>query len=54
MLTPGLRFKLCLVYAVTKHSWVHVPAGQIGVVIAQLGQPLPICAEVGGVQIGVR
>jgi hypothetical protein len=45
MLMPGLRFKLCLVYAVTKHSWVQVPAGQIGVVIAQVGKPLPIGAK---------
>jgi regulator of protease activity HflC (stomatin/prohibitin superfamily) len=45
MLMPGLRFKSCLVYAVTKHSWVQVPAGQIGVVIAQVGQPLPIGAK---------
>ncbi len=45
MLMPGVRYKLCLVYAVTKHSWVQVPAGQIGVVIAQVGQPLPIGAK---------
>lgn len=45
MLMPGLRFKLCLVYAVTKHPWVQVPAGQIGVVIAQVGKPLPIGAK---------
>jgi hypothetical protein len=45
MLMPGLRFKLSLVYAVTKHPWVQVPAGQIGVVIAQVGQPLPIGAK---------
>src|SRR6266581_4240991 len=45
MLMPGLRFKLWLVFAVTKHSWVQVPAGQIGVVIAQVGQPLPIGAK---------
>jgi hypothetical protein len=45
MLMPGLRFKLCLVYAVTKHPWVQVPAGQIGVVIAQVGQALPIGAK---------
>src|SRR5947208_13830258 len=45
MLMPGLRFKLCLVFAVTKHPWVQVPAGQIGVVIAQVGQPLPIGAK---------
>jgi hypothetical protein len=45
MLMPGLRFKLCLMYAVTKHPWVQVPAGQIGVVIAQVGKPLPIGAK---------
>jgi hypothetical protein len=45
MLMPGLRFKLRPVYAVTKHPWVQVPAGQIGVVIAQVGQPLPIGAK---------
>src|SRR5260221_8771140 len=45
MLMPGLRFKLCLIFAVTKHSWVQVPAGQIGVVIAQVGQPMPIGAK---------
>src|SRR5207249_11996586 len=45
LLMPGLRFKLCLIYAVTKHAWVQVPAGQIGVVIAQVGQPMPIGAK---------
>jgi hypothetical protein len=45
MLMPGLRFKLCLSYAVTKHPWVQVPAGQIGVVIAQVGEALPIEAK---------
>src|SRR6266446_1201491 len=47
MLMPGLRFKLVLTYAVTKHPWVQVPAGQIGVVIAQVGQALhwrQVCA----------
>jgi len=34
MLMPGLRFKPSLLFAVTKHPWVQVPAGQIGVVIA--------------------
>ena len=42
---PGLRFQLWLVYAVTKHPWVQVPAGQIGVVLAQVGEPLPIGAK---------
>src|SRR2546428_1720020 len=45
MLMPGLRFKLWLVFAVTKHPWVQVPAGQIGVVIAQVGHALPIGAK---------
>lgn len=45
MLMPGLRFKLSLVYAVTKHPWVQVPAGQIGVVISQVGEALPIGAK---------
>ncbi len=47
MLMPGLRFKFCLLYAVTKHPWVQVPAGQIGVVLAQIGEPLPIGAKSG-------
>jgi SPFH domain / Band 7 family len=45
LLMPGIRFKLCLVYAVTKHPWVQVPAGQIGVVLAQVGKSLPIGAK---------
>lgn len=45
LLMPGLRFKFCMVYAVTKHPWVQVPAGQIGIVIAQIGHPLPIGAK---------
>jgi hypothetical protein len=45
MLMPGLRFKFYLVYAVSKHPWVQVPAGQIGVVLAQVGEALPIGAK---------
>jgi len=45
LLMPGLRFKLWPVYAVTKFPWVQVPAGEIGVVIAQVGKPLPIGAK---------
>jgi uncharacterized membrane protein YqiK len=45
LLMPGLRFKLWPVYGVTKHPWVQVGAGDIGVVIAQVGQPLPIGAK---------
>jgi hypothetical protein len=42
---PGLRFKFVLMYAVSRHPWVQVPAGEIGVVIAQVGEPLPIGAK---------
>lgn len=45
LLMPGLRFKFILVYAVTRAPWVQVPAGQIGVVIAQVGRPAPIGAK---------
>ncbi len=45
LLMPGLRFKFRPLYAVTKHPWVQVPAGQIGVVIAQVGKPTPIGAK---------
>ena len=45
LLMPGLRFKFVLIYHVTKHPWVQVPAGQIGVVIAQVGTPLPMGAK---------
>ncbi len=47
LLTPGLRLKLWPVNAVQKFPWVQVPAGEIGVVIAQVGQPLPIGAKSG-------
>ena len=45
LLMPGLRIKLWPVFAVQKHPWVQVPAGEIGVVIAQVGNPLPIGAK---------
>lgn len=41
LLMPGLRWKLWPVYLVEKAPWVQVPAGEIGVVIAQVGRPLP-------------
>ncbi len=47
LLTPGLRIALWPVNAVQKFPWVQVPAGEIGVVIAQVGQPLPIGAKSG-------
>ncbi|MBP9115018.1 MAG: hypothetical protein KBF89_01570 [Acidimicrobiia bacterium] len=45
LLMPGLRFKLYPVFSVQKFPWVQVPAGEIGVVIAQTGSPLPIGAK---------
>jgi regulator of protease activity HflC (stomatin/prohibitin superfamily) len=45
LLTAGLRFKLWPLYTVTRHPLVQIPAGQIGVVIAQVGRPLPIGAK---------
>ncbi len=45
LLMPGWRFKFWLFYSVDKHPWVQVPAGEIGVVIAQVGKPLPIGAK---------
>ena len=41
----GRRWKAWLLYEVQKFPWVQVPAGEIGVVIAQVGSPLPIGAK---------
>ena len=45
MLMPGWRWKFWILYSVSKFPWVQIPAGQIGVVIAQVGMPLPIGAK---------
>ncbi len=45
LLMPGLRFRLWPLFAVQKHPWVQVPAGEIGVVIAQVGEELPAGAK---------
>src|SRR5215469_321737 len=45
LLASGLRWKLWPLYSVEKYPWVQVPPGEIGVVIAQVGQPLPIGAK---------
>src|SRR5205823_5765388 len=45
LLMPGVRFKLWPTYAVTRYPWVQVPAGEIGVVISQIGEPLPTGAK---------
>src|SRR5712691_2289252 len=45
LLKPGLRFKLWPIFGVKKFPWVQVPAGEIGVVIAQVGTQLPVGAK---------
>ena len=45
LLMPGWRFKFWILYKVGKFPWVQIPAGEIGVVIAQTGAPLPIGAK---------
>ncbi len=45
LLMPGWRFKLSLLYSVEKFPWVQVPAGEIGVVISQVGDSLPAGAK---------
>jgi uncharacterized membrane protein YqiK len=45
LLMPGWHFLLWFVYSVDTHPWVQVPAGEIGVVVAQVGAPLPIGAK---------
>jgi uncharacterized membrane protein YqiK len=47
LLMPGLRFKPWPIFSVTKHPWVQVAAGEIGVVISQVGGPLPVGAKSG-------
>jgi regulator of protease activity HflC (stomatin/prohibitin superfamily) len=47
LLMPGVRFKLWPVFGVKKHPWVQIPAGEIGVVVAQVGNALPIGAKSG-------
>jgi hypothetical protein len=45
LLMPGVRWKFWILYRVEKFPWVQVPAGEIGVVIAQVGAPPPIGAK---------
>src|SRR5262245_19402388 len=45
LLMPGWRFRLWPIFRVDKYPWVQVSAGEIGVVIAQVGEPLPIGAK---------
>jgi regulator of protease activity HflC (stomatin/prohibitin superfamily) len=45
LLMPGVRFKLWPTYSVAKYPWVQVPAGEIGVVLSQIGKPLATGAK---------
>jgi len=45
LVMPGWRLRPWPLYTVDKYPWVQVPAGEIGVVIAQVGDPLPIGAK---------
>lgn len=45
LLMPGLRFKLWPIFSIKKYPWVQISAGKIGVVIAQIGRPLPAGAK---------
>jgi len=47
LMMPGVQFKLWPLYDVTAHPMVQIPAGQIGVVIAQVGDALPVGAKSG-------
>lgn len=41
LLMPGWRWKFWINHRVQKYPWVQVPAGEIGVIVAQVGKPLP-------------
>src|SRR5256885_4371471 len=45
LLMPGVRFKQWPTFKVIRYPWVQVPAGEIGVVISQIGEPLPTGAK---------
>jgi hypothetical protein len=38
---PGLGFRIWPMHRVEKHPWVQIPTGEIGLVVAQVGAPLP-------------
>jgi hypothetical protein len=45
LLRTGIRFKLWLIYAVQRRPIPQIPAGEIAVVIAQVGAQLPVGAK---------
>src|SRR5205085_97457 len=44
LMMPGVQFKFWPLYDVTRHPMVQIPSGQVGVVIAQAGNQLPVGA----------
>jgi hypothetical protein len=38
---PGIAFRLWPVNRIEKHPWVQISTGEIGLVVAQVGAPLP-------------
>lgn len=53
LLMPGLRWKTWPIFSVSREDVVQVPAGEIGLVIAQVGAPLPVGAKTATVPPGV-
>jgi regulator of protease activity HflC (stomatin/prohibitin superfamily) len=47
LMMPGVQFKFWPLYDVTRHPMVQIPSGQVGLVIAQVGEPLPVGAKSG-------
>lgn len=45
MLMPGWRFKLWPIYRVSVEERIQIPMGAVGVVISQVGDPLPVGAK---------
>jgi hypothetical protein len=41
LLMPGITVRLWPMNRVEKHPWVQIPTGEVGLVIAQVGAPLP-------------
>lgn len=45
LLMPGMPFKLWPIYKVEKYPWVQISPGEVGLVVSQIGAPLPIGAK---------
>jgi hypothetical protein len=41
LLMPGLAFRIWPINRVEKHPWAQIPTGEVGLVVAQVGAPLP-------------